>query len=303
MTTIAEDPVSRAILDRLVAQATGGGLAFPTSSQVAIRVLHAMNDPDCSADSAARLIQAEPLLATKVLALANSAAYNRSDNAITDIRSAVLRVGLRMVQALATSVACRQMARKADTPSRQRMASQLWEHSAHVAALASVIARHLTGQPADTALFAGMVHELGGFYLLSRSREFPELTDEKLSSLLLQRAPGKPPEDEETDADEHWAERAIGQAVLTALSVPEPVLAAIQVLWQGTLALPLESLGDTLMLADQLASVRSPFSGQWGRDAEAPAAELDVLIGEETLLGMLRESAGEVESLTSALRL
>jgi hypothetical protein len=31
----------------------------------------------------------------------------------------------------------------------------------------------VTGVNEDTALFAGIVHEVGGFYLLSRAEEFP----------------------------------------------------------------------------------------------------------------------------------
>lgn len=300
-----EDAVGRIFLKGIIAQSKSGNLSFPTSSQVAIRVARAVNDPECTPADAARLLQAEPLLATKVVALANSAAYDPFHRPVSNVLSAVQRVGLRMIQALATAVACQQMAGDQITPSRQRLGSQLWKHSTHVAALACVIARRLTRQSPETALFAGMVHELGAFYLLSRCREFPDLPDEKLARLLLPQIADDADDADEpgTDESESLTERTIGHAVLTALCVPAPVLSALEVLWQGFLAVPPETMGDTLLLADQLASIRSPFSGVWELRQAMPRADLDMLVGEQTLVDVLARSAGEVDSLMTALRI
>lgn len=302
----AEDAVGRIFLKGIIAQSKSGNFSFPTSARLAIRVARAVNDPDCTPAEAARLLQAEPLLATKVVALANSAAYDPFDRPVADMLSAVQRIGLRMIQALATAVACQQMAGDQITVSRQRLSSQLWEHSTHVAALACVIARRLTRQPPETALFAGMVHELGAFYLLSRCREFPDLSDAKLASLLLPVVADKADDADEADEFDNCdclSERTIGHAVLSALCVPAPVLTALEVLWQGFLAVPPETMGDTLLLADQLASIRSPFSGVWGQRRNAPRADLNMLVGEETLVAVLERSAGEVDSLMAALRI
>jgi HD-like signal output (HDOD) protein len=117
---------------------------------------------------AARLVQAEPLLAARTVAIANSAAYNRSGNDVTNVRAAVQRVGFRTLGALAAPSSCASWQR--DHRSRLRAkADQLWQHSAHVAALAQVIARRVSFVDPETAMFAGIVHEVGGFYLLSRA--------------------------------------------------------------------------------------------------------------------------------------
>jgi hypothetical protein len=76
-------------IESIVADAARGGISFPTSTLVAMRVVRAVNDPECSIEAAARLIGAEPLLASKVVALANSVAYNRSNRLTTDVRAAV----------------------------------------------------------------------------------------------------------------------------------------------------------------------------------------------------------------------
>jgi hypothetical protein len=43
------------------------------------------------------------------------------------------------------------------------------------------------------------------------------------------------------------------------LGVPAPVMDAIEAMWNGMRALPPETLGDTLMLANDLAPVPSPL--------------------------------------------
>lgn len=271
-------------LKTITAQAASGDLVFPTGIDVALKIQRALDDPDCHIDTAARLVVGEPLLAARVVAIANSVAYNRSGQKITDVRNAVSRIGLRTLRTLATALATRQMAGASSDPEIRSIAARLWEHTAHVAALAHVIARRVTHQDPETALFAGIVHEVGGFYLISRAKDFPG---------LLVGEPGD------------WAESAeaeIGRAILTRLAVPDAVMQAIEAQWEGYLALPPVTLGDTLLLANELSPVISPLYelGTIRNSGSAPI--IDSVIDEQTLSGILAESAAEVESLTVALR-
>jgi hypothetical protein len=133
-------------------------------------------------------------------------------------------------------------------------------------------------------MFAGIVHEVGGFYLLSRAPEFPGLLDGGADEWI-----------------EH-GETAIGRGVLLKLGVPAPVMGAIEALWNGMRALPPETLGDTLLLANDLAPVPSPLLE---RDPGVPGvqigATIDFAVGEGTLTAILQESEDEVKSLTAAL--
>jgi HD-like signal output (HDOD) protein len=270
-------------LKSIAAQAGRGELTFPTSVDATLKLQRALTDPECHIDAAARLVQAEPLLAARTVSIANSVAYNRSGNDVTNVRAAVQRVGFRTLGALAAAVIVRQLDSEITDPGLRARADRLWEHSAHVAALAQVIARRVSHVDPETAMFAGIVHEVGGFYLLSRAQEFPGLVD--------------------GDPDE-WieiGEVTIGRAVLHKLGVPAPVLGAIEALWHGMRALPPETLGDTLMLANDLAPVASPLHERPGTLSRQAAATIDFAIGDGTLAQILQESIDEVQSLTRAL--
>ena len=276
--------MSRAdIFKSIAAQTSRGEITFPTNVDATLKLQRALADPDCHADAAARLIQAEPLLAARAVAIANSIAYNRSGNEITNVRAAVQRVGFRTLNAMVAAVIVRQLENKISDPGLRAKANALWQHTAHVAALAQVLARRVSKVDPDTALFAGIVHEVGGFYLLSRADEFPGLLD----------------------ADpEEWirhGEVAVGRAVLRKLGVPASVMEAVEALWNGMRALPPETLGDTLMLADDLAPVDSPLLVRAGATTLESATTIDFSIGDGSLSEILEESSEEVASLTASL--
>ena len=265
----------------IAAQAGRGELAFPTNVNASLKIQQVINDPDCHLETAAKLIATEPLLAARTVAIANSVAYNRSRTEITNVRTAVMRLGFRTLQSLVSALIVRQFGSKIADPALRAKAAQLWEHTAHVAALSQVIARHVTHIDPETAMFAGIVHEVAGFYLLSRADEFPGLLD---------------------GGNEDWAEygeRIIGRAVLKKLAVPEEVVTAVVAL--GYRELPPKTLGDTLLLANDLAPIPSPLHQVSGFTKEQATSTIDFEIGEETLNSILEESAEEVRSLTAAL--
>ena len=275
----------RAAYDSIIAKVTKGELAFPTSAQLALKLRQTLDDPDCHMDDVTRLVQAEPLLAARVVAIANSVVYNRSGQQISDVRQAVVRLGLRTVRTQAMALVARQMAGQPAGAAQQALASRLWEHTAYVAALAHMIARHVTHQDPETALFAAIVHEIGGFYLISCADAYPGLIDDDFSDWM------------------ESGEAAVGRAVLDVLGVPETVASAMQGYWDGYLALPPVSLADTLLLAEELAPVASPLHHLHEEQPNpGRAAEIEMVIGKEKLSSILAEAADEVSSLTEALK-
>jgi HD-like signal output (HDOD) protein len=277
----------QAILTRIAAAAARDELIFPTTTEMALKLQRVLDDPDCSVDRLAKLVQADPLLATRVVAVANSVIYNRSGRAIADVRNAVSRIGFNTLRVLAAAVVVRQMEGMARTPAHRALAVGLWEHTAHVAALSQVIARRFTHVDPDAAFFAGIIHEVGGFYLISRATEFPGLLDGAHGSLL---------------AWDQQGAAEVGRAVLKRLGAPAAAMEAIEGMWQGYLAMPPQTLADTLLLADQLAPVESPLSQLAGTGREGMDAQIEIAMDDHTLGSLLAESAVEVESLIAALR-
>ena len=274
----------RTALEAITADAARGDIVFPTHTEIALRVQRLLDDPDCSIDALGKLISAEPILSARVLGIANSIAYNPGGRAINDLKSAISRLGFASLRALAAAIIVRQMREMSKDAEHRALAGKLWEHTAHVAALARVIAKRVTRQNPDAAFFAGIVHEVGSFYLISRASVFPGLLT---SDLELWHGEG---------------EAAVGRAVLQALEVPAHILEAMETLWSGFLAMPPTALGDTLLLADELSPIESPIDALAGMSRKGMKVELEVVIDNETLSSILAESAEEVSSLIAALK-
>ncbi len=274
----------RTALDAIAADAARGDIVFPTHTDIALRVQRLLDDPECSIDALGKLISAEPILAARVLGIANSIAYNPGGRSITDLKSAISRLGFASLRALAAAIIVRQMREMSRDAEHRALAGKLWEHTAHVAALARLIAKRVTHQNPDAAFFAGIVHEVGSFYLISRASTFPGLLT---SDLELWHGEGK---------------AAVGRAVLQALEIPAHILEAMEALWSGFLAMPPASLGDTLLLADQLSPIESPIDSLAGMSRQGMDVELELLIDDETLSSILAESTEEVASLIAALK-
>ena len=127
------------------------------------------------------------------------------------------------------------------------------------------------------------MHEVAGFYMLSCAGDYPEIID------------GEP---------EDWVDHGeieIGRGVLTRLGVPDGVFQAIEAMWAGLRAIPPETLGDTLLLANDLSPVPSPLYQPRANISEQGARTIDFLIGDGSLHGIMLESAEEVRSLYSVL--
>jgi len=267
----------------IAAQAVRGEITFPTSVNAVLRLQLALDDPDCHIDEAIRLVLSEPQLAARTVAIANTAAFGGSAGApVTNVRSAVSRIGYRRLQALVASLIVRQFGNRIVDPGLRSKAEQLWEHTTHVAAIAHSLARRVTGIDPDTALFAGIVHEVGAFYLLARADEFPGLLD---------------------DDAENWGalcEDVVSAEVMKKLSIPPLVAEAIGEMRGGWLNMPPGTLLDTLLLANQYAPVPSPLSKRTEPPAHGESA-IDFLFDEQTLNEILAEAAETARAMGDAV--
>lgn len=266
----------------IVRQACAGELVFPTNMAASLRLQRALDDPECHLEKIADKVLAEPLIAARLVAIANSVAYTRCGGHVSDVRRAVSLLGFKPLQALVAVIVVRQLAEQITDPSLRRQADRLWQHSVQVAALAKIIAREFTSIDPETALFAGAVHEIDGFYLLSRAAEYP----------------GFP----QTIAEQTEARQMLSACILKVLKIPQPVASAVAAAGQAAKPKlePPVSISDVLRLANGLCSVASPLHGA---DAalEVPG-DFDFSLNGKTLRGVLSACADEIRALTDALQ-
>ncbi len=113
------------------------------------------------------IVGAEPRLAARILQTANSAAFNSSGKPLTELRSAITRLGHQMVQGTAMSYAMQQMKNEASLRSIAKPLTDLWNKSIAVASISRLVAKR-TQLSADEAFLTGLLHGIGSLYIMAR---------------------------------------------------------------------------------------------------------------------------------------
>lgn len=169
------DPEAFAFVQALAAELSTGKVELPSFPDIAMRVRQVLADDNVSPEKVVRVVGSEPALAARLLQLANSAALNFSGKAVTDLRTAVARMGFNMVRSAAIAFAMSQLKKVDALKGLEKPLDELWRRSASVAAMSHAVARRFTKVNADTAMLAGLLHGIGQLYILTRAAKHPKL--------------------------------------------------------------------------------------------------------------------------------
>ena len=165
----AEQDVAFTFVQALAAELSGGKVELPGFPHIVQRVQHVLSDEKADASKVVRVIGSEPVLATQLVRMANSAALNPGGTPVTDLRAAVTRIGVDAVRTATIAFAVRQLREAPALRGLEMQLGVLWRRSVQVASLCFVVARRLTSVSADTALLAGLLQGIGRLYILTRA--------------------------------------------------------------------------------------------------------------------------------------
>lgn len=265
-----------------IAQDLSGETNFPTCLDAALVVRNTLRDPEVGLDKVVQVIGIEPLIASKLLRLANSIPYNPSGRTISDLKTAIGRLGFEAVRTTSLAVAMDQMLKSRQLAAFKDLSKLAWEHSLQVAAISRVLARRIGNVNADEALLAGMVHDIGIFYLLYRAADRNEYRENKDAVL---------------DLVVGWHE-SIGESLLHALGLPDRIVEAVRDHDQPRMTAEAPcTLRDVLYFANLLAG--GSFECLSGSDS-IPEPESRVQ-DRERYADLLQEAEEDIRELRAAL--
>ena len=193
-----------------IARELAGEIIFPTCFDTVLRLRKILQDPNHSLATIAKALSIEPLISAKLLRMANSVAYNPAGNDVKDLQSAVSRLGLNTVRSASMAIVMTQLLRAKGMAGFSDITQSLWEHSVRTAAAAKVIAKAMTVLNPEEAMLAGLIHDLGAFYMLYRATQYDDLRGrpDSMRYLII-----------------NWHE-SIGVSLLGALGLPEEIVEA-----------------------------------------------------------------------------
>lgn len=211
MTEQPVDTLAARIAEDIAEAVREDRLELPGFPEAVLRVQRTLQLPDASADDVVRVLSAEPALAARALQIANSVQFRRTGPEVTDLRTAVNRLGFNLVRSIAVAHAIQQLRlRETYSASARRELESIWRSSIDVAAAAYVIARHCTQVNPDQVLLAGLLHVLGRLYIVMRAEGIGGARDAELANA----------------AATHQAK--VGQLILASWGLPESLQHAVE---------------------------------------------------------------------------
>ena len=174
----------QALISKIKTEHDAGRVILPSLPEIVVRVRQAVNNDDVNLGDVVKLIQLDASLTARLVQIANSPLY-RSPQPVDNCLMAVNRLGLKTTRDLVTCLVLNNVF-NADNKLLHSKIQTLWEHSCHVAAIASTIAKITPNLHEDTALLAGLLHDIGVLPILHYAAEFPEIieSEEKLNFVL-----------------------------------------------------------------------------------------------------------------------
>ncbi|MEO0421416.1 MAG: HDOD domain-containing protein [Pseudomonadota bacterium] len=173
-------------LEYLTEEINRGELNLPSFPDNIIKIRQALADEGCGPERLAKLISTDQGLAARLLQMSNSALISRGVRAVTDLRTAILRLGFNMVRNAAMSAAIHQMFQSKKAAAMRREVRAICREGADVASLAFIIARVTERFNADEAMLAGLLHNVGKLYICMRACDQSEvLADRDMLAHML----------------------------------------------------------------------------------------------------------------------
>jgi HD-like signal output (HDOD) protein len=281
----AQSNVAFDFVRTLAAELSGGNVDLPSFPEIAVRVRRVLSDPKSSVDQVVRVVGSEPALSARLLRISNSASLNRSGRAVTDLRTAINRIGYNMVRSASISFSMAQIRKSNKLVGLEHHLNDLWHSSTLVAAFAYVLARNCTKVNPDEAMLTGMMHGIGKLYVLTRATDHPELfaSDATLNEII---------------GDWH---ASIGKAILENWNFSESMAQAVgdQTDFSRTEDGP-PDLSDVIAVSILMSSHMADVPGLETALQDLGAAKR-LGLDEAKTSAVMRESAAEVSALSQAL--
>ena len=252
---------------------------IPTLPASVLRVMQMIEDPFCSSSDLAKVIQADPAMAAKVLKLANSSYYGFRQK-IGNIPQAVTLLGFATLKNTLLAAAVFDMFRVASTGFDL---PALWTHSVTAATAAKLLAKRARYPHSEKAFTAALMHDVGKIIL---ARFIPQGLSEIVAVVQAENMAMYDAENKVLGL----SHPALGAWVLGRWGLPSPIVEAVEFHHHPTRAQNGFDLAGIVYLANILAHRSGIGYGGDGMEREMDPVVLKFYNLNETAMGDMQDS-------------
>jgi len=154
-------------------------LVLPTLPEVALQIREVAEDVTSSISDLTSIIGRDAALSARMIKVANSPLI-RASVPVSDLNTAVSRLGIDLTSNLAMGLAMEQMFQATNEIIDKKMRA-CWSKSLEIAASSQVLAKHFTNLQSDMALLAGLTHQIGILPILAFAEQNESLIQDGMT--------------------------------------------------------------------------------------------------------------------------
>jgi HD-like signal output (HDOD) protein len=256
---------------------TAGEYALPPLPEIAARLMLMIGQPEVDFDDLERLVGQDPIMAARILKVANSSSLV-GRRRVETLRDAITRVGTRMLARIALST---QVGRAYEVPGCEERAGEIWQHAQLTSDYATELAWRLRANP-EACFLSGLLHTVGYPVVLKVLAEEHSARGEVLDGPSLSR----------------WLEAwgaPVGEVLAASWALPESVQCAVR---YHADPLAADGAHRKSVLVTSLASVLATCQQQPPAEARALLSRHPAL----TVTGLLPADLVAIQSTTRLAR-
>lgn len=167
------------VANDLIQQIKDDSLVLPSLPEVCLKVRDVAEDANTTIPDLAAIIQQDAALAARVIKVANSPLV-RTPVDVTDLGTAIARLGINFTSNLAMGLAMEQMFQATSDAVDKRM-RKIWSESAEIASICHVMAMHFTKLEPDQAMLGGLIHKIGALPVLTYAEDHSALLNDGMA--------------------------------------------------------------------------------------------------------------------------
>jgi HD-like signal output (HDOD) protein len=158
-------PLVQQVKQDIIEALENDDLVLPTLPEIALQVREVAENVTSSIADLTTILGRDAALSARIVKVANSPLI-RASVPVSDLDTAVARLGIDLTSNLAMGLAMEQMFQATSDIVDKRMRA-CWSKSVEIAASSQVLARHFTNLEPGQALLAGLTHQIGKLPILA----------------------------------------------------------------------------------------------------------------------------------------
>ena len=157
--TLPSSNANLEVLNEITELFKSNSVTLPSLPEIALYINSALDNDKLSAKKLSQIIQMDPIIAARIVQVANSALYISSGKS-DSIQNAIARIGLESIRNIVMGVVLRDLFMP-DTELVVHKMTQFYEHSIRTGVICYELAKQIPGFKPDRAFLFGLLHDIG----------------------------------------------------------------------------------------------------------------------------------------------